>query len=70
MLGSEALVLVMVDKSSALYFTPAATNIQEDLLERFAFLLSSTFKRGAIPFSSRKRLFRESGIKRVLFQYS
>jgi hypothetical protein len=70
MLGSEALLLVMVDKSSALYFTQAATNIQEDSLERFAFLLSATFKRGAIRFSFRKRLFRESGIKRVLFQYS
>ena len=27
-------------------------------------------KLGAIRFSSRKELFRESGIKRVLFQYS
>jgi hypothetical protein len=43
MLGSEALVLVMVDKSSALYFTKAATDIQEDSLERFAFLLSIDF---------------------------
>ena len=51
-------------------FHAAAKNIQEDCFKRSPFCLHRLFNRAQFDFLPGKELFRESGIKRVLFQYS